>query len=175
VLVRAHTNKYARRTYDALFRLLEARHASNGMRPYLHLMSKLANISLITCLFLWAIGGAQGGALVTPGESSKPMSNDQEGKIAAIKSLARGTMKEYNLKALIVQVTEEGRNLYTEAFGESMSGVPATPAMHFRNGAMAFTYISTMLLELVDQKKVTLDFSSLGNALAPETLSKPEP
>jgi hypothetical protein len=29
--------------------------------------------------------------------------------------------------------------------------------MHFRNGAMAFTYMSTMLLELVDQKKVSLD------------------
>ena len=66
-------------------------------------------------------------------------------------------MKEYNLKALIVQVTAGGRQLYTEALGESMSGVPATPAMHFRNGAMAFTYISTMLLELVDQNKVSLD------------------
>jgi CubicO group peptidase (beta-lactamase class C family) len=66
-------------------------------------------------------------------------------------------MKEYNLKALIVQVTADGRQLYTEALGESMSGVPATPSMHFRNGAMAFTYISTMLLELVDQKKVKLD------------------
>jgi CubicO group peptidase (beta-lactamase class C family) len=29
--------------------------------------------------------------------------------------------------------------------------------MHFRNGAMAFTYISTMLLEFVDQKRVVLD------------------
>jgi CubicO group peptidase (beta-lactamase class C family) len=29
--------------------------------------------------------------------------------------------------------------------------------MHFRNGAMAFTYMSTLLLTLVDQKKVTLD------------------
>jgi CubicO group peptidase (beta-lactamase class C family) len=35
--------------------------------------------------------------------------------------------------------------------------VLATPSMHFRNGAMAFIYISTMLLELVDQKKVLLD------------------
>jgi CubicO group peptidase (beta-lactamase class C family) len=120
-------------------------------------MSKLANISLIICVFLGAIGAAQGGASVTSGESSKPTSNDQERQIAAIKSLTRDAMKEYNLKALIVQVTAEGRNLYTEAFGESMSGIPATPAMHFRNGAMAFTYISTMLLELVDQKKVTLD------------------
>ena len=65
-------------------------------------------------------------------------------------------MKENKLKALIVQVTAEDRQLYTEALGESMSGVPAAPAMHFRNGAMAFTYIATML-ELVDQKKVLLD------------------
>jgi len=34
--------------------------------------------------------------------------------------------------------------------------VPATPAMHFRNGAMAFTYMSTMLMELVDRKEVKL-------------------
>ena len=38
-----------------------------------------------------------------------------------------------------------------------MTGVPATPDMHFRNGAMAFTYMSTMLMELVDQSKVKLD------------------
>ena len=38
-----------------------------------------------------------------------------------------------------------------------MSGVPATPKMHFRNGAMVFTYMSTLLLELVDRKKVRLD------------------
>jgi CubicO group peptidase (beta-lactamase class C family) len=38
-----------------------------------------------------------------------------------------------------------------------MTGVPASPDMHFRNGAFAFTYISTMLLELVDEKKAKLD------------------
>src|SRR5208337_3054244 len=41
--------------------------------------------------------------------------------------------------------------------GESMSGVPATPDMHFRAGSMGFTYMATMLLEFVDQKKVKLD------------------
>jgi CubicO group peptidase (beta-lactamase class C family) len=35
--------------------------------------------------------------------------------------------------------------------------VPATKQMHFRNGALAFTYMSTLLLEFVDRKKVTLD------------------
>lgn len=76
---------------------------------------------------------------------------------AAIEAIARAAMKQYHVKALIVQVRSHGSNVYTAAFGESMSGVPATADMHFRNGAMAFTYMSTMLLKLVDQKKVALD------------------
>lgn len=72
-------------------------------------------------------------------------------------AIARGAMSRYHLKALIVRVTSGGRDVYTAALGESMSGVPATPEMHFRNGAMAFTYMATALLELVDEKKVRLD------------------
>ena len=38
-----------------------------------------------------------------------------------------------------------------------MTGVPATTDMHFRNGAVAISYVSTLLLQLVDEKKVSLD------------------
>lgn len=116
-------------------------------------------LATATFTFIMCVGATgadpQGAASVMPGESSKGASNDQEKQIAAIKSITHDAMKEYNLKALIVQVGADGRELYADASGESMSGVPATPSMHFRNGAMAFTYIS--LLELVDQKKVSLD------------------
>jgi CubicO group peptidase (beta-lactamase class C family) len=44
-----------------------------------------------------------------------------------------------------------------QAFGQSMDGVPATTAMHFRNGAVAFAYVSTLLMEYVDEHKVSLD------------------
>ena len=74
-----------------------------------------------------------------------------------IQNIVLAAMKRYHLKALIVQVRSNGSNVYTAAFGESMSGTPATPNMHFRNGAMAFAYMATMLLELVDQKKVSLN------------------
>lgn len=37
-----------------------------------------------------------------------------------------------------------------------MTGVPATPAMHFRNGAIAFAYVATLLMEYVDEHKVSL-------------------
>lgn len=76
---------------------------------------------------------------------------------AKIESVARSAMQQYHLKAIIVQARSGGKNVYTEAIGESMGGVPVTPAMHFRNGAMAFTYMATLLLVFVDQKKVRLD------------------
>jgi len=38
-----------------------------------------------------------------------------------------------------------------------MTGVPATPAMHFRNGAVAFAYVATLPMEYVDEHKVSLN------------------
>jgi len=76
---------------------------------------------------------------------------------AAIQSVVRNFMVKDHMKAVIVQVRTNGSNAYTGAFGDSMTGVPATTDMHFRNGALAFTYMATLLLEFVDQKKVTLD------------------
>jgi CubicO group peptidase (beta-lactamase class C family) len=62
-----------------------------------------------------------------------------------------------HLKAVIVRVTIDGREIVTRAVGESMAGVPATTDMHFRNGAVAISYVATLLLKLVDEKKVSLD------------------
>ncbi len=86
-----------------------------------------------------------------------PARGDEQPTVAAIQSIARDAMKQYHLKALIVRVTSDEKNVYTAALGESMSGVPATPDMHFRAGSMGFTYMATMLLEFVDQKKLKLD------------------
>lgn len=89
---------------------------------------------------------------------------------ATIQQIVRDSMTQNHLRAVIVQLRSHGKNVYTGAFGESMTGVPATPEMHFRNGALAFTYMATLLLELVDRKKVTLDtklanyFPDLPNA-----------
>ena len=89
---------------------------------------------------------------------------------AQMTSIVRTAMKRDHLRAVIVQVRSNGRNIFTEALGDSMTGVPATPDMHFRNGALAFTYMATLLLEFVDQKKVTLQtklseyFPNLPNA-----------
>ena len=74
-----------------------------------------------------------------------------------VAAIAKAAMATYDLRALIVRVTTDGRNTYTAAMGESMTGVPATVDMQFRNGFIAYSYLTTILLELVDRKKISLD------------------
>jgi CubicO group peptidase (beta-lactamase class C family) len=76
---------------------------------------------------------------------------------AKIDAVVRDNISRRHLQAVIVRVTVDGKNIITKAYGESMTGVPATTAMHFRNGAVAISYVSTILLQLVDEKKVSLD------------------
>jgi D-alanyl-D-alanine carboxypeptidase len=66
-------------------------------------------------------------------------------------------MQKNDLKAALVRVTQNGKDVATVVRGESMTGVPATEHMHFRNGAVAFSYLGTVLLQLVDEGKVGLD------------------
>ena len=66
-------------------------------------------------------------------------------------------MKTEHLHAVIVKVTQGDKVVISQAFGESMTGVPATTAMHFRNGAVAFSYLGTLLMQFVDEHKVKLD------------------
>jgi CubicO group peptidase (beta-lactamase class C family) len=75
---------------------------------------------------------------------------------AKIDALIRDAIAHHGLRAVIIQATVDGRPVITKAYGESMTGVPATTDMHFRNGAVAISYMSTLLLRLVDQGKVKL-------------------
>jgi CubicO group peptidase (beta-lactamase class C family) len=77
----------------------------------------------------------------------------------AVIALVDAAMARYHLKAAIARVLIDGHELVTIVRGETMNGVPATPEMHFRNGAVAISYVSTALLVLVDRGVVGLDDS----------------
>jgi CubicO group peptidase (beta-lactamase class C family) len=107
-------------------------------------------------------GGALGAGSARPAfaaslRQATPVANAPGDSAAAIIALARDIMEQQDVRAVILRVTIDGQEVVTEALGESMTGVPATTDMHFRNGAVAFFYVSTLLLRLVDQKAVTLD------------------
>jgi CubicO group peptidase (beta-lactamase class C family) len=90
-------------------------------------------------------------------DAATPVAGEGSDPAADIVGIARDAMERYNLRAVILRVTIDGKEIVTTALGESMSGVPAATDMHFRNGAVAIAYVATVLLRLVDQGKVGLD------------------
>jgi D-alanyl-D-alanine carboxypeptidase len=76
---------------------------------------------------------------------------------ARIDQIVREAMAKRHLKAVIAGFSIDGRSPSVKAWGESMTGVPATPDMHFRNGAVAIVYIGTVLLQLRDKGTLSLD------------------
>ncbi|MFE2722181.1 serine hydrolase domain-containing protein [Kitasatospora sp. NPDC059327] len=80
-----------------------------------------------------------------------------DGPALDVLRIAERARTELDLKSVILRVTVDGRELVTSALGESVTAVPAEPAMHFRNGNIAISYLGTALLRLVDQGRAGLD------------------
>ncbi|HWM17790.1 MAG TPA: serine hydrolase domain-containing protein [Microbacterium sp.] len=78
-------------------------------------------------------------------------------EVAEIQDAVASVMAEHHMRAAIVRVMRGDEVVITEAWGESMAGVPATTDMHFRNGAVAISEVATVLLQLVDEGTVALD------------------
>jgi CubicO group peptidase (beta-lactamase class C family) len=92
-------------------------------------------------------------ATVVKSQSAQPQSAES----TAIAAIVRKAMDTYQLRAVIVRVTKADKVITTQAFGDSMDGVQATTDMNFRNGAVAFAYIGTLLMKYVEQHKVKLN------------------
>jgi D-alanyl-D-alanine carboxypeptidase len=98
------------------------------------------------------------GGCVQPG-SDRPGScaAAASGQTAHIIALAREAMKRDDLHAVILSVWDGNKQLARDAMGQSVTSQPATTDMHFRIGAIAIPYLATLLLQLVDQHRVSLN------------------
>jgi CubicO group peptidase (beta-lactamase class C family) len=123
------------------------------------LVAASALVLLAGCTAGGASPSASPGADEAPTHSADPAkieSSDPE-KAEGVMKIVRDYMEEAHLKAVIVRVSVDGEEIVRAAEGESMTGVPATADMHFRNGAVAISYVATLMLQLVDEGKMTLD------------------
>lgn len=68
-----------------------------------------------------------------------------------IDAILRASAETHGLKAVLAGIATDGQPPTLLAWGESMTGVPATPDMHFRNGSIAIAYLGTVFLQLVDK------------------------
>src|SRR6476620_10746490 len=114
--------------------------------------------SLVLRLAAAALGlGLLAGCTSASPAPPSPSGAADPAQAAAVDEVVQDAIKARHLRAVIVRVTVDGKEIITKAYGESMTGVPATVDMHFRNGAVAISYVSTLLLCRVDEKKVSLD------------------
>lgn len=69
----------------------------------------------------------------------------------------RADAEAYDLRAVVFGIRRGGETIAMGAIGESADGVPATHEMHYRAGNISAGFLTTTLLQLVEEGKVEID------------------
>ncbi|MFJ5549813.1 serine hydrolase domain-containing protein [Streptomyces sp. NPDC093225] len=136
------------------------RRTSRPRRATATARTALAALTTATALLALSAPVTAAGAPAGDGDHRRHCADSRRparGRAAEVLRIAEQARQEMDLKSVVLRVTENGRELITTALGESMTGVPAEPDMHFRNGNIAISYMGTALLRLVDQGRADLD------------------
>jgi D-alanyl-D-alanine carboxypeptidase len=74
-----------------------------------------------------------------------------------VRAIVQAEAQKAGAKAVLFGMWVEDREILIMALGHSMTTVPATTDMHYRIGGIGETFMSTLLLMLVEQGRVSLD------------------
>jgi CubicO group peptidase (beta-lactamase class C family) len=74
-----------------------------------------------------------------------------------LRALVQSEAEKLGTKAVLFGMWVKDREILTMALGKSMTTVPATTDMHYHIGGIAETFMSTLLLMLVEQRRISLD------------------
>jgi D-alanyl-D-alanine carboxypeptidase len=74
-----------------------------------------------------------------------------------LRAIVEAGAQQAGTKAVEFGIWVGNRKILTIALGDSMTTVPATTDMHYRIGGIAETFMSTLLLMLVEQGRISLD------------------
>jgi len=75
----------------------------------------------------------------------------------SVEAIVDEAVQTHGLRAALARVDLGDRTLSRVTRGESMAGVPATMDMSFRIGSMAIPHLITLLLQLEDEGRLSLD------------------
>jgi CubicO group peptidase (beta-lactamase class C family) len=91
-------------------------------------------------------------AAAQPAVAAPPRAEAQQ-----VLTIARQVMAEQHVAGMILRVDRDGRQVVKAALGTSMTGVPATANMRFRMGSETIPYLTTILLQLQQEGRLSLD------------------
>ena len=89
-------------------------------------------------------------------QAATPVASPVGDTATAIKTIVDSALDELSARAVLVHVIA-GNETLAYAAGESLTGVPATPDMRVRNGAVAITYTAVVLLRLQEEGVLSID------------------
>jgi D-alanyl-D-alanine carboxypeptidase len=88
----------------------------------------------------------------SPANTERPNANPDR-----VRAIVQAGAQKAGTKAVLFGMWVRDREVLTAALGNSMTTVPATRQMHYRIGGIAETFMSTLLLMLVEQGRIDLD------------------
>ena len=109
---------------------------------------------LLVCLCLCCVCGGMGEEASKVQIAAGPPPHVDPNRVTAI---VESEAQKLGSKAVLVGMWVGDREILTMAIGHSMTTVPATTDMHYRIGGIAETFMSTLLLMLVEQGRINLD------------------
>ena len=74
-----------------------------------------------------------------------------------VRAIVQASAQKLGTRAVLFGMWMHDREILTMALGTSMTTMPATTDMHYRIGGIAETFMSTLLLMLVEQGRINLD------------------
>ena len=74
-----------------------------------------------------------------------------------LRAIVQAEAQKAGTKAVLFGMWVKDKEILTTALGHSMTTVPATTDMHYRIGGIAETFMSTLLLMLVEQGRISPD------------------
>lgn len=118
----------------------------------------LARLIGVLTLAVLCVGAASSSANAKPrGSHHGVRIYSHERKAERAVALARDAMARNDLAAALMGVWIGDRRVVTGALGESMTSLPATTDMHFRIGSVAISMLDTLLLQLAERGRLSLD------------------
>ena len=106
----------------------------------------------IRLLVLLCISLCSSGKEAEIGRTERPNTDPRR-----VREIVHAESQKAATNAVVFGMWVHGREVITMALGNSMTTQKATTAMHYRIGGIAETFMSTLLLMLVEQGRISLD------------------
>lgn len=117
--------------------------------------------TLASCLFGWTAGAYAGDVRAADACRSPLISTVDGCRGPAVVSekldrIVRESKQANFLRAVVARVDVAGKRLLRRGYGESQTGVPATPEMNFRVGSMTIPVLTSVVYQLREEGKLRL-------------------